>query len=249
MKQSIGFFFLFFQLSCFLGQAQDTFSIVAMDTVTGEVGSAGASCVDLFQTNFIDDSFLGELFPAKGAINSQAYYLRSNQVNAQEKLIAGLKAADIINWLETNDTEGKSSFRQYGIVTLINGKVTTAAFTGDSTDDYKGHLTGVNYSIQGNILADKNVLEAMETAFINTRGDLSCKLMAALQGANTVGADRRCSANKSSSLFAFIKVAQKDDIFGEPSFSLSVRTHAGEFIEPIDSLQILFDNQYLSCPE
>jgi hypothetical protein len=73
--------------------------------------------------------------------------------------------------------------------------------------------------------------------------------MAALQGANTVGADRRCSANKSSSLFAFIKVAQKDDIFGEPSFNLSVRTHAGEFIEPIDSLQILFDNQYLSCPE
>ena len=42
---------------------QDTFSIVAVDVQTGEVGSAGASCVDLFQTNLSDDDFLGELIP------------------------------------------------------------------------------------------------------------------------------------------------------------------------------------------
>ena len=45
---------------------QDTFSIVAVDPKTGEVGSAGASCVDL--TNFPNfaTGFLGELFPEEG---------------------------------------------------------------------------------------------------------------------------------------------------------------------------------------
>ena len=37
---------------------QDTFSIVAVDSETGEVGSAGASCVDLFQFNLPNDDFL-----------------------------------------------------------------------------------------------------------------------------------------------------------------------------------------------
>jgi hypothetical protein len=68
--------------------------------------------------------------------------------------------------------------------------------------------------------------------------------MAALQGANIVGADSRCASNGTSSLFAFIKVAQPDDSFGNPSFVQSVRTRDGDGIEPIDSLQVLFDNVY-----
>lgn len=249
MKQSIGLLFLIALFSPLSIQAQDTFSIVAIDTVTGEVGSAGASCVDLFQTDFKEDSFLGELFPGKGAINSQAYYLPANQLNAREKIQEGLSAEEIIIWLQANDAEEKPYFRQYGMVTLLKGEISAAAFTGDSTDDFKGHLSGKNYSIQGNILADKTVLQAMESAFLETEGDLRCKLMAAIQGANTLGADRRCASNRSSSLFAFIKVAKKGDKFGEPSFKLSVRTHAGEFIEPIDSLQILFEKETFSCPK
>ena len=35
--------------------SQDTFSIVAVDSITGEVGSAGASCVDLFQAGLPTD--------------------------------------------------------------------------------------------------------------------------------------------------------------------------------------------------
>jgi hypothetical protein len=66
--------------------------------------------------------------------------------------------------------------------------------------------------------------------------------MAALQGANMVGADTRCTNNGTSSLFAFVKVAQPGDIFGSPSFIRSVRTKANAGIEPIDSLQVIFDN-------
>ena len=57
--------------------AQDTFSIVAVDTITGEVGSAGASCVDLFSAGITDIGFLGDLFPGVGAINTQAINVHS----------------------------------------------------------------------------------------------------------------------------------------------------------------------------
>ncbi|MCF8238975.1 MAG: DUF1028 domain-containing protein [Saprospiraceae bacterium] len=221
---------------------QDTFSMVAIDTVTGEVGSAGASCVDLTTISGLTDHFLGELFPGKGAINTQAYYVPDNQINARNRMNAGDTPGEIIDWLIENDVSNQPQIRQYGIVALVNGSPQSAAHTGTSTDDYKNHVTGPNYSIQGNILLGQQVLDSMEARFLNAEGSLACRLMAALQGANMVGADTRCAANGTSSLFAFVKVAQAGDDFGSPSFIRSVRTKANAGIEPIDSLQIIFDN-------
>ncbi|MFM1744707.1 MAG: hypothetical protein RLZZ630_644, partial [Bacteroidota bacterium] len=72
--------------------------------------------------------------------------------------------------------------------------------------------------------------------------------MAALQGAKVPGADTRCANNGTgtSSLFAFLEVAQPTDSIGQPSLLVSVKTPGGAGIEPIDSLQILFDAQH-SC--
>lgn len=224
-----------------LVKAQDTFSIVAVDIITGEVGSAGASCVDLYQTSFSDDSFLGKLIPGVGAINTQAYYNETNQNNATNRMNSGDTPSEIIDWLINNDVSSQPQLRQYGIAAFVNGSPETAAHTGTATDDYKNHITGINYSIQGNILLGQQVLDAMETNFLAAEGDLACKLMAALQGANMVGADSRCAPNGTSSLFAFVKVAQSSDVFGDPSFLVSVRTHNGDGAEPIDSLQNEFD--------
>jgi len=224
-----------------LVQAQDTFSIVAVDIATGEVGSAGASCVDLYQTSFSEDDFLGKLIPGVGAINTQAYYNQTNQNNATTRMNAGDTPSEIIDWLVNNDVTSQPQIRQYGIAAFVDGATESAAHTGTATDDYKNHITGPNYSIQGNILLGQQVLDAMETNFLAAEGDLACKLMAALQGANMVGADSRCTPNGTSSLFAFVKVAQSSDVFGDPSFLVSVRTHSGAGIEPIDSLQDEFD--------
>jgi uncharacterized Ntn-hydrolase superfamily protein len=112
--------------------------------------------------------------------------------------------------------------------------------------NYKNHIIGPNYTIHGNILLGPQVLDSMEARFNRENGDLACKLMAALQGAKMVGADSRCASNNSSSLFAFIKVSQPTDAFGLPSFILSLKTHAGDSIEPIDSLHTLF-NAARSC--
>lgn len=228
--------------------AQDTFSIVAVDPETGEVGSAGASCVDLSGIPGFSDDFLGELFPGEGAINTQAWYDPTNQANAATRFEAGNTPEEIIAWLVANDVGGSPELRQYGVVRIVDGSAQSAAHTGSSTDDYKGHITGPNYSIQGNILSGSAVLDSMEARFLRSEGDLACKLMAAMQGANTIGADARCEDNGTSSLFAFLKVAQPSDEAGSPSLLVGVRTSDGDGIEPIDSLQILFDQEH-DCPE
>lgn len=245
MRRNLLTIFLVFYI-CYTSIAQDTFSIVAVDSTTGEVGSAGASCVDLLLTSFPNDDFLSQLVPNVGAINTQAYYNGINQVNATERMNLGDTPEQIINWLIANDIDATPNFRQYGIAALVNGAPMTAAYTGVATDDYKGHILGSNYAIQGNILLGRQVLDSMESRFLSEPGDLACKLMAALQGAKMVGADARCSENGTSSLFAFVKVSKPEDEFGKPSFIVSVRTRDGARIEPIDSLQRKF-NLVHSC--
>jgi len=221
--------------------AQDTFSIVAVDSTTGEVGAAGASCVDLNNIGDIADHFLAELFPGSGAIATQAWYQPGNQAIARQRMMMGEHPDTIIQYLVGNDVQGQPGLRQYGIAAIRSETYPSAGYTGAQTDDYKGHITGPGYSIQGNILLGPEVLESMEAHFLEESGSLQCRLMAALQGANMVGADSRCAPNGTSSLFAFIKVAGTEDVFGEPSFIRSVRTAAGDGIEPIDSLQKIFD--------
>ena len=227
--------------------AQDTFSIVAVDSVTGEVGSAGASCVDLmlFFPNYTPD-FLGDLLPGIGAINTQANYNATNQTNARTRMLGGDTPAQIISWLLANDVLNNSTNRQYGIAALVNGSPQTAGFTGSNCLNYKNHVTGPNYCIQGNILLNQAILDSMEARFLNETGDLACKLMAAMQGAKVVGADTRCANNGTSSLFAFLKVAQPGDSTGSPSLLVTVKTPGGSGIEPIDSLQNLF-NAVTNC--
>jgi len=229
--------------------AQDTFSIVAADSTTREVGSAGASCVDLFMAGFTDASFLGDLLPDTGAINTQASYLASNQNNARTRMRAGDNPAQIITWLVGNDVGANPSVRQYGVVGFSGNNISAAGHTGSSCQNYKNHVTGsingIYYSIQGNILLGQLVLDSMEIRFRNAQGDLACRLMAALQGANMVGADTRCNSNNTSSLFAFLKVAQPSDTYGNPSFIVTVKTHTNDQIEPIDSLQTIFNLQHI----
>jgi uncharacterized Ntn-hydrolase superfamily protein len=228
--------------------AQDTFSIVAVDSITGEVGSAGASCVDMFNFPSLETDFLGELFPGVGAINTQSFYNALNQQNSRVRLLAGDTPQQIINYLIANDAEGTPETRQYGIAALVKGKPRTAAFTGASCFDYKNHILGRNYAIQGNILSGQGVLDSMEARFLRAEGDLACKLMAALQGANEVGADTRCAQYGTSSLFAFVKVAVPTDTFIQPSFRISVKFRASAASEPVDSLQKIFNASRMCFP-
>jgi len=224
--------------------AQDTFSIVAVDPATGEVGSAGASCIS--KTNLelyfpgIDPDFLGDLIPGIGAINTQANYLAQNQINARNRLLLGQTPQQVVDWLATNDAQFNSAQRQYGVAAFIDGQTQAAGFTGANCMNYKGHRVGANYAIQGNILLGAQILDSMEARFLNAGGCLSDRLMAAMQGAKVPGADTRCLNNGTSAMFAFIKVAKPGDDVANPSLRLFV-SFDPVGIEPIDSLQALYD--------
>ncbi len=226
--------------------SQDTFSIIAVDSITGEVGAAGATCVDgIAQWGGIQ--LLNKIIPGKGGVNAQAWICLSPHINLDNAITQmedGLSPQEIIDWLIANDACNSQNFnpeyRQYGVVDFdANGSPRTAAFTGMNADDYKGHRVGADYTIQGNILLGAEVLDGMEDGFNNTTGSLAQKLMGAMQGANIPGADQRCLARGTSSTSAFLRVYKPTDDVNDPYLELSIlEMPFGE--EPIDSLQSLF---------
>lgn len=217
-----------------------TFSIVAYDPVTGEIGSAGASCI-------AGSLILSDILPGIGGIHTQAYWNSSNQQYARQLMIMGLTPHQIIDSLVAHDAQGNSTIRQYGIVKL-NSTNSSAGFTGTNCTVWRGHTTGPVFAIQGNILLGQHILDSMEARFNNTPGNIAFKLMAALQGAKVPGADTRCSGRGTSSISAFVRVARLQDTTG--TFWLDLNVNNVPFgREPIDSLQVLFNNWLLTSIE
>ena len=213
--------------------AQHTFSICAVDPLTGEVGSAGASCIE-------NSRIISDIHPGVGVIHTQAYYIAGNQNYAESLMDEGVAPSAIIDSMIANDIFDDPSFRQYGGVDLVDGG-RSAGYTGENTTDWKGHLTGPTYAIQGNILLGPEILDNMEANFLATEGNLGCKLMSALQGAKVPGADTRCAEFDISALSSFLRVARPTDEPGNLLIDLRVYDVEGDSIDPIDSLQTLYD--------
>jgi uncharacterized Ntn-hydrolase superfamily protein len=224
---------------------QDTFSIVAIDSVTGEIGSAGASCVGSSTYYPHGAAVLSDVIPGIGAIHTQAAYLEGNQDYAHELMMQGLPPQQIIDSLLAHDAGGNNKTRQYGIVDYNNGHPRSASYTGINCQNYKNDTNNIYYSIQGNILLGQLVLDSMQARFLNTQGSLADRLMATLQGAKIVGADTRCAPKNSSSQSSFIRVARPTDPYDTLYCDLYMaypQTYQGVFpVDPIDSLQTLFD--------
>ncbi len=224
--------------------AQDTFSIVALDTITGEIGSAGASCLDEIQFPGSNGAIIiSDLLPGRGAIHTQASWNATNQANARLRMEEGLSPQEVVAWLKSNDAQGGIAWvnRQYGVVDFDpQGHPRSAALTGSGCLNWKGHRTGVNYSIQGNILLGPKILDSIEARFLAASGPLSDRLMFALQGANVPGADTRCLANGTSSLSAFLRIAKPGDSADSLSLNLNVPS-LPTGMEPIDSLERLYN--------
>ena len=224
--------------------SQDTFSIIAVDPETGEVGAAGATCLFGQSEGIID--IISSVIPGKGGVLSQAYVCipNINMSNAISLMDQGYSPSQIITWLNNNDqcSAGNFQYRQYGIVDFdSSGNVRTAGFTGNFADDYKEDRQGETYSIQGNILLDQSIIDNMENNFLSTEGSLSEKLMAAMQGANVAGADSRCLEYGTSSATAFLVVYNPEDSVDQPSLELNIGSQQVG-VEPIDVLQELFDD-------
>ena len=232
--------FIFLWMGCTQPKHPSTWSVVAADPATGEVGVASASCVPVA----IDG--LASLVPGKGVAATQAAFDIANRDRVFELLQDG-KSADEIIATVTGDDTGKDD-RQYGIITIIDGGVQIAGFTGKNNGDWAGDRQGdfpYPVTAQGNILESEEVVQAALDAFQDESVGpltLSDRLMRALEAGSAAGGDTRCNrVVQQTASAAFIMVAQGDeapfaapdfgqattDIATSPSLHLSVSNQVG----------------------
>lgn len=157
-----------------------TFSIVAYDPATGDLGVGVASKFPA----------VGAGVPwaraGVGAVATQAAANLSFGPRGLEMMELGFTAKETLDKLIATDP-GRDD-RQTGIV---DAQGHAAAWTGSKCFNYAGHIVGGNYSVQGNILAGPQVVEAMARAFEQARGSLAERLMTALEAGEAAGGDRR----------------------------------------------------------
>jgi uncharacterized Ntn-hydrolase superfamily protein len=157
-----------------------TYSIVARDPETGELGVAA-------QSNYFSvGTDVSWAEPGVGAIATQSIIEVSYGPKGLELLSAGLPAQEALDRLVEQDLG--ASLRQVGIVDA-GGRV--AAHTGGACVPACAHAFGDGYCVQGNMLASDAVWEAMGPAFEKADGDLAERLMIALEAAETAGGDVR----------------------------------------------------------
>jgi len=157
-----------------------TFSIVALDPETGDLGVAVAS-------KFLA---VGSVVPwaraGIGAIATQSFANVAYGPDGLAALAGGPDAANVAAAL-TGADPGVAQ-RQLGIVDASGG---SATFTGDACLPWAGGRTGYGFAAQGNILTGPDVVDALVTTFEATDGSLPDRLLAALLAADRAGGDRR----------------------------------------------------------
>lgn len=121
-----------------------------------------------------------------GAVATQALANTSFGPRGLELMGRGLSANTALERMLARDPD--RAHRQVG---LVDSKGRSASYTGKACMDWAGSRTGPCYSIQGNILAGVEVVSEMERAFVETKGDLPHRLLAALEAGNRAGGDRR----------------------------------------------------------
>ncbi len=202
-----------------------TWSIVAVDPETREVGIAAASCSTGVR-------LIAGLVPGKGAVASQAATSFLGRDVAMEMIEEGERADIIVRKLAEDDLYASPiriglQWLQYGLVTL-NPSPKAGTLTGYSVPNDWGAVRGDDYSVQGNTLRT-GVVDAVATAWqLDTVGScrrpLAERLLRALEAGRDAGGDNRCPV-EASSLAAILFVAKPEDEVDEPSLVLEAPRH------------------------
>lgn len=157
-----------------------TFSIVAFDPETGDLGVA-------VQSKFFG---VGAVVPYVradvGAIATQALANPEYGPQGLDLMDDGMAAPAVVERITAADA-GRDR-RQVGVV---DAEGRAAAYTGKRTFAWAGHRVGENYCCQGNILAGKKVVDAMAETFETARGPLAERLVEALRAGQAAGGDKR----------------------------------------------------------
>lgn len=164
-----------------------TFSILAFDPETGEIGGAVQSRV------FSVGNGVLWAKAGVGAVATQAVVDVSYGPKGLELLEQGLGAEDVVRrlWEEDPDPRPDDWTKQGRQFAVVDARGNVAPFTGPQAPEWAGHRTGTNVTAQGNILAGPEVVADMIEAYEATEGHISLRLLAALEAGQAAGGDTR----------------------------------------------------------
>jgi uncharacterized Ntn-hydrolase superfamily protein len=157
-----------------------TYSIVALDPETGELGAAVQSHW------FSVGSLCTWARPGVGAVATQSVVEPAHGPHALDRLAAGAAAQAALDGVLAED--GLAAVRQVGVVDAHGG---VAVHTGADCIPEARHAVGRHWTCQANMMARATVPDAMSAAFERAGGDLAERLMIALEGAEAEGGDVR----------------------------------------------------------
>ena len=208
-----------------------TFSIVAVDPATGELG------VGVQSRAFGAGAAVPYAIAGVGAVATQASANRQYGPKAIALLEQGLAPADVVKRI-TDEDAGRDT-RQ---VAVIDNKGRSAVYTGkriiDRNSDpkdlihlggYAGHVTGTNFSAQGNTLASEDVVRAMADAYEKGTGTMADRLMAALDAGQAKGGDTR--GMQSAGILVVRPIPAGSDSTVERIVDIRVDDAANPFVE------------------
>lgn len=216
MKKSLAAVFFVIALTA-LPAAEDlmrpvhTYSIVAIDRETGELGAAVQSHW------FSVGSIVIWAESGVGAICTQSFVEASYGPLGLELMRAGKTAEEALAGLLKAD-----QFEAVRQVAMIDAKGRVAAHTGKSCIPEAGHIVGEGFSCQANLMLKNTVWNAMSKAFQVTKGELVDRLMAALEAAESEGGDIR---GKQSAAVIVVKGEASGAWWKDRIYDLRVEDH------------------------
>jgi uncharacterized Ntn-hydrolase superfamily protein len=198
-----------------------TFSIVARDPATGEMGVAVQSHW------FSVGSVVSWAEAGVGAVATQSFVDPSYGPLGLELMRTGKSAPDALRALLAADAN-----RDVRQVAMIDAQGRVDAWTGSKDIQAAGHSVGKNYSAQANLMSNANVWPAMAKAFESANGDLADRMLAALDAAQAAGGDIRGRQSA-----ALIVVAAKSS--GKPWVDRTFDLRVDDSPEPLKELRKL----------
>lgn len=219
------------------GPTSATWSIVAVDARTREVGIAAATCYPGSHT-------IAGVVPGRGVVSAQGLTSLPARDRAVELLLEGAPATVILESITSpavdDDWFFKRWLRQYGVASLAEPQSFAQAYTGPLALPRRGDRQGPGVSVQGNVLRS-GVLEHAFSGFTSTRTQcgLAGSLLVGLEAGAAAGGDRRCSKEQTA-LSAFLIVARPDDPVGSPFLRLVAPDQEKGGDNPVALLRELF---------
>ncbi len=188
-----------------------TYSIVARDPATGELGVAVQSHW------FSVGSIVSWAAAGVGAVATQSFVDPSYGPNGLAMMRMGIAAPDALAALVARDE--RRDVRQ---VAFIDAEGRVGVHTGSKCIAAAGHRTGANYSVQANLMDKATVWDAMARAFETTEGDLAERMLAALEAAEAEGGDIR---GRQSAAMVIVKAESTGRPWADRVIDLRVEDH------------------------